>query len=545
MDGLFMHVEAPRLVKRLVKFRRSIGLAAVFAMILGPFALAGATAEQLFDQAQKAERDGQTVRAYILFAEAAAADPNNYTYWERAQALRPMATMLNTSSGPKLPPSADQTDPTLFGKISEEELAEARQPLPPAQLRAVEGRRDYDLTGDSKTLWEQVTADLHLRVAFDTQYQPTRSFRFQLNGADYREALRALEAATNSFLSPVSDRLIFVANDTTPKRTEFERTAAVVIPFSEGDSVQELQEIATSVRGVLDAQKLMVDNTRHLILIRDRVTKVRLAQMLLLDLMRPRPQVAVDVEILTTDVSSSLNYGLTLPSSFPLVSFFSKFNVLQSIPSGFTAFMGIGGGASLLGFGVTSAELFSTVAKANSSTVLNAEIVAEDGQPATLHVGEKYPIVTNEYIGNKSGSGTVYSPPPTFNFEDLGLVLKVTPRIHGADEVTLDIDAEFKVLGATTGNGIPVIGSTKYESKVSVMTGEWAVLAGLMTASEARTITGIPIISYIPLLRSNMITHDDGETVIVLKPHILVLPPTETPTWKAWTGSETRLPSEL
>ncbi len=80
--------------------------------------------------------------------------------------------------------------------------------------------------------------------------------------ADYRDALRALEAATDSFLVPISQRLIFVANDTTQKRTEFERTAAVVIPFPEAISVQELQEIATGMRGVLDSQKLMVDTTR-------------------------------------------------------------------------------------------------------------------------------------------------------------------------------------------------------------------------------------------------------------------------------------------
>jgi general secretion pathway protein D len=538
----FMHVAVLDLVKRLVKVCRLIGVLAGFVLTFGNLAVA-ATAEQLFEQAQKAERDGQIVRAYVLYAEAAAADPDNFSYWQHAQALRPMASLLDTD-GKKLPHTADQVDPTLFQKISDADLAQARQPLPPADLKAARGRRDYDITGDSKALWEQVAAALNLKVAFDTQYQPTRSFRFELNDADYRETLEALEDATNSFLSPISDRLIFIANDSAQKRTEFERTAAMVIPFSEGESVQELQEIATSVRGVLDARRLIVDNSRHLILVRDSVTKVRLAQMLFEDLLRPRAQVAVDVEILTTDVSSSLTYGLTLPTSFPLVSFVSKFNLLQSIPSGFTAFMGIGGGATLLGFGVTSAELFATVAKANSSTVLKAEIVAEDGQPATLHVGEKYPIVTNEYIGNTSG-GTVFTPPPTINFEDLGLVLKITPRIHGMDEVSLDIDAEFKVLGATTGNGIPVIGSTKYESKVSVMTGEWAVLAGLMTASEARTITGIPIISYIPLFKNNMITHDNGETVIVLKPHILSLPPTESRTWKAWTGSETRLPAEL
>jgi Flp pilus assembly secretin CpaC len=111
--------------------------------------------------------------------------------------------------------------------------------------------------------------------------------------------------------------------------------------------------------------------------------------------------------------------------------------------------------------------------------------------------------------------------------------------------VTLDVDAEFKLLGASSIDGIPIIASTKYESKTRVMTGEWAVLAGLMTSSEARTITGIPILSRIPLLRSNNINTDYGQTLIVLKPHLLILPPSESPTWRAWCGTETKLASVL
>jgi general secretion pathway protein D len=382
-------------------------------------------------------------------------------------------------------------------------------------------------------------------VIFDTAYQPVPALRLQLTGADYRDALRSLEAATNSFLTPVSQRLIFVANDNPGKRTEFESTAAVVIPFPETISVQELQEISTGVRGTLDMTRLMVDTQRHLILVRDRVTKVRLAEKLLQDLLRPRAQVAIEVEILTTDQSSALSYGLSLQSSFQLVNFSTKKNLLSSIPSGVANFMTFGGGASLLGFGVTNAELFASVSKASASTVLNSEIVALDGLPSTLHVGDKYPLVTNSYIGNTSGGGTVFTPPPTFTFEDLGLVLKVTPHIHGADEVTLDIDAEFKLLGATSVDGIPVISSRKYESKTRVMTGEWAVLAGLMSSSEARTITGIQILSMIPLLRKNDINKDYGQTLIVLKPHLLIPSPSESPTWRAWSGTETKLPSVL
>lgn len=949
--------------------------------------MAGAnSAEQLAKEAQKAEKDGQIVRAYLLYAEAAAADPQNPLYWDRAQALRPAASLINASP-PRLPGEiVPPTDPTLFGKISEEDLTQARRPLPPAELKAAPGQRDFDFSGDSKSLWEQLAAALGLNVVFYTQYQPTRPLRFQLSDAGYHDALRALQAATDSFIVPVTDQLIFVARDAPQKRTDFERTAAVVIPFTETITLQELQEIVTSVRGLLDISKLVVDTQKHLILMRDRIAKVRQAQKVLNDLLRPRAQVAIEVEILAFDRSSALNYGLSLPTAFPLVNFPVKPNLRNVIPQGFSTFLTFGGGASLLGLGVTSAELFATASKSNSDTVLEAELVALDGQPASMHIGEKYPIMTNGYFGSQgspstngssTGTGTpntptnsntaigagtlqlsqsslqwtyasggatpatasltatdtsgtidytatvvssspwllvnnqstatgtlpgtltvspgsgltslvtgsyqgtiqvngsdgsvayvnvnltvnggaqdliltpgtitlttttgglevqqtvtvtsstagalsavvvgsglsvvlsetsvgantassitvlgnpaglsaenyagvlsvtiggmtaeipvsfnvlpsgtlqlsqssiqwpfttggnlpsatnvtvlssrggvsftatassanswllvngqtevigqlpttltvspssnlaqlgtgtytgtvqisssdgslayfnvnltvnggtatgltvspnpisfnvafggaavqqtitvtsvtagtltanvngtglsvsvptttvaantpvtftltanptglqaqnyvgyltvtvsgvtqtvqvslsvgaissgtngtsLYAPPPTFNFEDLGLVLKVTPHVHGSDEVSLDITAEFELLGAASVNGIPVIQNRKYESKVTVKTGEWAVLAGLMTASESRSISGLPLLSVIPLLRSTTVNRDEGRTLIVLKPHVLIEPPTEIPTSRVWSGSETRMPSEL
>jgi general secretion pathway protein D len=505
-------------------------------------------AEQLYKDAQKAERAGQILRAYVLYAQAAAADPTNVDYWEHAQILRPIASLLKDTEHPASQLAAadlptDKIDRTLFGNIPDRDLDQARKPLPAPQLKAVLGRQDFDLQGDSKALWEQVAGTLHLSVIFDTQYQPTKTIHFQLNDANYRETLLALQAATDSFLTPISERLIFVANDSTQKRTEFDANVAVVIPFSETVSVQELQEVATAVRGTLDMQKVMVDTQRHLILMRDRVTKVRLAEKILEDLLRPHAQVAIDVEILTTDRTSNLNYGLMTPTAFPLVSFITSKYLTSAIPSGFPTFLTFGGGASLLGLGITSAQLFANVSKSSAETVLNSEVVALNGQPATLHIGDKYPLVTNTYIGgstNTASSGQVYTPPPTFTFEDLGLVLKVTPWIHGTDEVSLEVDAEFKLLGAGAVDGIPIISSRKYTSKVRLRTGEWAILAGLMTKTEANTITGIPGLSLIPILRSNTVSKEDGATLIVLKPHLLILPPSEYPTWRAWSGTETR-----
>jgi len=147
---------------------------------------------------------------------------------------------------------------------------------------------------------------------------------------------------------------------------------------------------------------------------------------------------------------------------------------------------------------------------------------------------------------NSGTNGTgIYTPPPTFNFEDLGLGIKVTPHVHGPDEVTLDVSTEFKLLTGSSVDGIPVISSKKYESKVRLAEGEWAVLAGLMTATEAKTISGIPGLSLIPFLRNNNVTKDNGQTLIILKPHIKILPPSELPTHGVWTGTETKLPTDL
>jgi hypothetical protein len=90
-----------------------------------------------------------------------------------------------------------------------------------------------------------------------------------------------------------------------------------------------------------------------------------------------------------------------------------------------------------------------------------------------------------------------------------------------------------------------VVSEKKYESKIRLRTGEWAVLAGLMNSSDARTITGLPGLMASPFLRNNTVKKDYGQTLIVLKPHIQVEPPTESPTWRAWCGTETRLPAEL
>jgi type II secretory pathway component GspD/PulD (secretin) len=286
-----------------------------------------------------------------------------------------------------------------------------------------------------------------------------------------------------------------------------------------------------------------VDARRRTVILRDNVSKVLSAQKLFSQLSRLRAQVEVEIDILAVSRNSSLNYGLDLQNSTSLVNFGGFLNNKPSVGT-FTRFLTFGAGKTLFGLGITDAAAFATVSRSTSQSILKSSVVMLDGQPATMHIGDRYPIVTSQYVGNTSGGGTVFAPPPTVNFEDLGLVLKVTPQVHSEDEVSLDIEAEYKLLGTGSNNGIPVVSNRKFQGKVRLRDGEWAVLAGLEQETVGDTRTGVAGLADLPLigrwLRHNSIDRNSTHLILVLKPYLLDLPPWETPAPPFWVGTESR-----
>ena len=106
----------------------------------------------------------------------------------------------------------------------------------------------------------------------------------------------------------------------------------------------------------------------------------------------------IDVELMTLTKNSSLGIGLALPNSSAIVNFGS---FLQSTisPAGFAQFLAFGGGKTLFGIGVASAQVLATLSRSSTETLLNAQVVALDGQAASLNVGTRYPIATAQYLG--------------------------------------------------------------------------------------------------------------------------------------------------
>ncbi|HXA05613.1 MAG TPA: hypothetical protein VNY30_12275 [Bryobacteraceae bacterium] len=518
-------------------------------LVTGP--LAGADAAKCFEAGRKAERAGRMAEAYLLYSQAAALDPLNPFYRLKSQAVQARAAL---ESPPKPPASAAKpetvpADPgSVFDTTSPKDRSVERSPQPPPRLKGAPGLKDFNLRADAKALWQDVARGFGLDTVFDGDYLPGPPLTFRLDQADFRDAFHAAEAATGSFVVPISGRLFLVVKDTEQKRRELEPTVAMTVSVPPVTTSQELVEIGQAVRQLFTLEHMAWDSQQNAVILRDRISRVAPARLLFEELLRYRPQVEIEMDLIEVDRTRSLAYGVDLPTTFPLayLGTFRQGIGAASIPSTITKLITFGGGQTLIGIGVADAMLVANLSRSFSRTLVRSVVRAVDGTPASMHVGEKFPVLTAGYFGPASSfqGGTVYTPPPSFTFEDLGINLKVTPRIHGMDEVTLDLETEFEVLTGQTNNGIPLISSRKLTSKIRLREGEWGLVAGLLNSSEARTINGIAGLSNIPVLGTlfKQYNRDENtsEVLMILKPRLLSPPPDQIVTLPIWTGSDVR-----
>jgi hypothetical protein len=497
-------------------------------------------ARRLYDQARKAERTGRIVEAYLLYSQAVARDPQNLEFWGRAQSLRVRANLLSrerllqsglTPAGEAPARAAETLEPPPLPDV-----------LPPPELKPSGERRNLDLRGDPRTLFTLIARLYRLEALFDPEYPPAAPLSIRLDDANWRDAIRVLEAATGSFVIPTGERQFLVVKDTPQKRAGMEPFVWLTVPVPASVTAADTQELVAILRQVMGINRAGFDPQRRNIYIRDRMSLALPAQQLLLELLRQKAVVALEVELLEVDRSVADRFGMALQNAASLVAFGRPWRSPISIPAGFARFMVFGGGGSLLGFGVAGAQLVAMTSRSVGSTLFRTELRSLEGQPASIHIGERFPIVTaKEILANPADAPSL---PPSFNFEDLGLAIKATPRVHGVEEMTLTLETTFKALTGEFVDEIPVLANRVYTTEVRVRSGEWTVIAGLMSASEARTISGLAGIARIPvvgpLLSQNTRDRSDRQVLLLIRPRLLSLPAGETPTRPLPTGSEAR-----
>ena len=563
----------------------TVRLSLACALLAGASLLSASEASHAARRARKAEKAGRLSDAYLLYSQASRLKPANRLYRSKVAALEEKAILASETTkaaeaeaaaekGKEAPAEQEAVKITdVFDPLSSQDAETISRLAPPAELHAKPGKFDLDLQGNARALFEQVSRLYGLDVVFDGDYDGGPPRRFRLEQAGYREALYGLQSATSSIVVPLNSTLFLVAKDDPRKRTDLEQTATVTIPIPQALTAQELIEIGQVVRQVTGVEKLAWDNKTSSLVIRDRVSRVFPAQALVTTLFSYKAQVAVELQLIEIRKSDVLSYGLSLPNTFtaaykgieqsvntiagllpsnannPFPFGSSSYNFIALASQAATnsteaAFRGLfPNSLSLFSIGLGAANALANFSESIGRTILKTDLRTTDAQAASFHIGDRYPILTGSYSAGTTVQSQ-YLPAAPFTFENLGLTLKITPHVHGMDEISVDLESEYELLTGQTVNGNPVISSRKLTAVVRLQNDEWGLIAGLVLQNNTRSTSGTVGLSQIPILghlfEQKNKQNDDSEILILMKPRLLSLPGEQKAMQQIRVGSEAR-----
>ena len=143
-----------------------------------------------------------------------------------------------------------------------------------------------------------------------------------------------------------------------------------------------------------------------------------------------------------------------------------------------------------------------------------------------------------------SSAQTAY---PSAQYEDLGLKIKATPRLHDNDEVTLQLQFDIKSLTGSSINGIPILSNRNIEQTIRLRENETSIVSGILQSNRMGSTSGLPWTSTAPgvglLTGEGNISNQKTELLILVTPRALRLPPHDFPAIYAGRGEPSTPPS--
>jgi len=398
-------------------------------------------------------------------------------------------------------------------------------------------------TDKANVIYETVGKLAGINVLFDPDYVP-KQVRIELNGVTLEDALEIISFETKTFWRPVTPNTIFIAQDSPAKRKELEQNVIKTFYLSNLSQPTELQDVVNAMRTILEVSRIQQLPSQGAIVVRGTPDQVALAQKLVDDLDKAKPEVLIDIAVMQVSRDKSHTLGINPPTSVS-VQLQPNINTSTTTSSSGTTTSpsSTSNGISLNTIANLNATDFQvTIPQATATALMNdtdtrviqsPQVRALDGQKATLKIGDRVPVATGSFQPGIGGVGINPLVNTQFQYLDVGVNIEITPRVHAGREISLklsmdvsDVDSYVSIGGISQ----PVIGQRKIENEIRLKEGEVSLLGGMMEDSKTKALTGIPGLANIPILKylfaQDTSDHSTNEIVFVLVPHIIRGPDT-------------------
>lgn len=440
--------------------------------------------------------------------------------------------------------------------------------------------KSFDLQGDSSELLRSVALAFGIRVIVDESVE-RKHVHFVLANVNYGQAMTVLMSMTQVFAVPVDETTVMVARDNAANRQQWERQLEETIQVP-GSTPEHLNELANVIRTIFSVRQATVQAGQGTIVVRAPEDVLLPMNQALQELMEPSGEVMVEVKVYEINTMRSTNVGTAIPSQFSVFNVdqtatsivnANQSLVQQAIAQGLIsatasnlqialALLGsglvqsslasnligvFGGGAFQTGISASTNMTFNLARNSSDTRALDdVQLRVGDRQPAIFREGTKYPVITSTYTTGLSTAASTLSSAtingvsvasllaqyaggtsttiPQVTYEDLGITLNATPVIQKTGRINLLLDLKIEALTGGSANGIPVLGSRRFTSDLTLSDGESAMMVSYVSKTESAALTGIPGLSELPgfqLPTQRDAEKDSSELVVTVTPRIV------------------------
>ena len=394
-----------------------------------------------------------------------------------------------------------------------------------------------------KKIYDALSKASGVNFIYDERVDLNKKISIDLADVTFEQALGTLMAMNKHFFKVWDENTILIADDNQQKHKEYDDLVIQTFYLSNAD----VKDVQVLLRTLLDARQLAQNDRLNAITIRDTPDRVQVAAKIIESNDKAKSELIVDIELLEINRTLLQNLGIDLfgPGGGSGKSLNLTYGGGTSVPLNNLDLLKQAG-SYLLG-PIPGVVVNFLKTDADAQVIAKPQVRVSEGEKATVRIGDRIPIPTTTFNAAPTVGGTVGVPITSFTYQNVGINIDIEPRVHHNKEITLKLKVEVSSLAGqiSAGAGLsqPIIGTREIDTTIRLKDQETNLLAGLIREEERKSMSGVPGLSDIPVLRrifgNNETNVQQTDIVLTLTPHIIRIPDvTEEDLLPLWIGTE-------
>jgi general secretion pathway protein D len=372
-----------------------------------------------------------------------------------------------------------------------------------------------------------------VNILYDEGFRADKRVPVNLTGVTFEEALDQITFVNRLFYKVVDANTIIIVPETPAKRRSYDELVVRTFYLQNAES----KDLLATVKSISGITKATENAPLNAITLMGTPDQIALAARVIAANDKARGEVLVKVEILEVNRNNLKTYGIDL-SNYEVSTTFSPTGASGEVAGGFTSVRAhLLSSLNVSDFVVNiPSTLFARFLQTDATVRILASprLRAAEGKKTSLKIGTEVPIPVTTFTATQAGS-TTFAPATSFQYRNVGVNLELTPKITATGEITLEIAAEFSLLGddRNVGTGdnpivVPTFLTRTVNGILRLRDGEPTLLGGLLQSSEAESFRGALGLQSIPVLNKIFAARtkrdDQSEVLISLTPHLVRAP---------------------